>query len=154
MRDVRMKGFAERADVEEVDRFLRERTRPLDAEEVSLDACVGRVLAEDVRAEVDVPGFARAAMDGYAVRGEDTFGASDWDPIHLALRGEALPGAPFDGTLSAGEALNDDFGVFVNKNRHGVTSQFFANATAARAASSMVGSERSFDSGIPASARI
>ena len=81
MRDVRMRGFAERADVEEVDRFLLEGAHALGAEEIDLLACAGRVLAADVRAEVDVPGFARAAMDGYAVRGEDTFGATQTNPI-------------------------------------------------------------------------
>ena len=48
MRDVRMRGFAERADVEEVERFLAERTRRLPGEPVPLLACAGRVLAEDV----------------------------------------------------------------------------------------------------------
>jgi molybdopterin molybdotransferase len=105
MRDVRMRGFAERADVEEVDRFLREHTRVLEAEEVDLLACAGRVLAADVRAEVDVPGFARAAMDGYAVRGEDTFGASAYDPIPFEVVGEALPGAPFEGAIERAQAV-------------------------------------------------
>ena len=105
MRDVRMRGFAERADVEEVDRFLALHTRPLDAEDVDLLECVGRVLAEDVRAEVAVPGFERSAMDGYAVRGEDTFGASEYDPIPLAITGSSLPGAPFDGRMARGQAV-------------------------------------------------
>jgi len=105
MRDIRMRGFAERADVEEVDRFLAEHTHPLEAEEVDLLECVGRVLAEDVRAEVAVPSFARSAMDGYAVRGEDTFGTSEYDPIALVLLGEALPGAPHDGRVEAGQAV-------------------------------------------------
>jgi molybdopterin molybdotransferase len=105
MRDVRMKGFAERADVEEVETFLRERTRVLDAENVDLLACAGRVLAEDIRAEVDVPGFARSAMDGYALRGEETFGASSYDPIAFDIAGEAFPGAPFEGRLEAGAAV-------------------------------------------------
>jgi molybdopterin molybdotransferase len=105
MRDVRMKGFAERADVEDVDRFLREHTRPLESEPVGLLECVGRVLAADVRAEVDVPGFARSAMDGYAVRGEDTFGASAYDPIALRVLGEARPGAAFAGRVEPGSAV-------------------------------------------------
>jgi molybdopterin molybdotransferase len=105
MRDVRMKGFAERADVEQVWDFLREQTGPLPPEAVDLLSCVGRVLAEDVRAEVDVPGFARSAMDGYAVRGEDTFGASAYDTIALSVRGEALPGKPFAGRLERGSAI-------------------------------------------------
>jgi molybdopterin molybdotransferase len=105
MRDVRMRGFAERADVEEVERFLAERARRLAAEPVSVLACAGRVLAEDVTAEVDVPAFPRAAMDGYAVRGEESFGASDYDPLALRVVGEALPGRPFGGELGRGEAV-------------------------------------------------
>jgi molybdopterin molybdotransferase len=105
MRDVRMKGFAERADVEEVWDFLRGQIRPLPSEAVDLLSCVGRVLAEDVRAEVDVPGFARSAMDGYAVCGEDTFGASAYDTIELSVRGEALPGKPFAGRVERGLAV-------------------------------------------------
>lgn len=100
-----MRGFAERADVEDVERFLAERTVPLAAEPVPIDACAGRVLAADVRAEVDVPGFARSAMDGFAVRGEDTFGASDYDPIALRVVGLALPGRAFAGALGPGEAV-------------------------------------------------
>ncbi len=105
MRDVRMRGFSERADVEEVETFLDRHTRALSAEPVDLLACVGRVLAEDVRSEVDVPGFARSAMDGYAVRGEDTFGASNYDPISLAIAGQVLPGRPFSGRVEVGGAV-------------------------------------------------
>jgi molybdopterin molybdotransferase len=104
MRDVRMKGFAERADVEEVEGFLARHGRVLAGESVELLACAGRVLAEDVRAEVDVPGFPRASMDGYAVRGEDTFGASAYDPVALEIVGRALPGHPHLGSIGGGEA--------------------------------------------------
>jgi molybdopterin molybdotransferase len=100
-----MRGFSRRADVEEVERFLRERTRALEPEQVDLLDCGGRVLAEDVRAEVDVPGFARSAMDGYAVRGEDTFGASAYEPVSLQISGEALPGRPFDGMVERQRAV-------------------------------------------------
>jgi molybdopterin molybdotransferase len=105
MRDVRMKGFAERADVEDVERFLIEHTRPLEAVELELCASAGAVLAEDVRAEVDVPGFARSAMDGYAVRGEDSFGASTYDPIAFRVLGEALPGRAFEARVTPGSAV-------------------------------------------------
>jgi len=105
MRDVRMKGFAERADVEEGEAFLRNAAAPLAAEAVPLLGCADRVLAEDVRAGVDVPGFARSAMDGYALRGEETFGASSYDPIPFDLVGEALPGRPFAGRVEPGQAV-------------------------------------------------
>jgi len=100
-----MRGFAARADVEEVEHFLEARVRALPAESVALLDSIGRVLAEDVRSTVDVPAFARAAMDGFAVRGADSFGASDYDPVPLRVIGEALPGRPFEGALGPGEAV-------------------------------------------------
>jgi len=100
-----MRGFATRVDVEVVDAFLVEHANALEGESVPLLACVGRVLAEAVDAEVDVPGFARSAMDGYALRGEESFGASAYDAIRLKVVGTSLPGAPFSGELRPGEAV-------------------------------------------------
>src|SRR5262245_20537700 len=100
-----MRGFAARADVEEVERFLAERVRPLPAQAVPLAACFGRVLAADIRSERDVPAFARAAMDGFALRATESFGATDYDPIALCVIGVALPGRPFAGVVGPGEAV-------------------------------------------------
>jgi len=99
-----MRGFAQRMDVEEVERLLRGHTTVLPSESVELADLVGRVLTEAVEARVDVPSFDRSAMDGYAVRGEDTFGASDYGPLTLQIVGEAYPGRPFDGRVGPGEA--------------------------------------------------
>lgn len=103
--DVRMRGFSARADVEEVEHFLAQHTAPLAAEVVDVRDCAGRVLAEDLHSALDVPGFARSAMDGYALRGEDSFGASDYEPVELELVGETLPGRRFAGALRAGQAV-------------------------------------------------
>ena len=105
VRDVRMRGFADRADLEEVERFLDAAVRPLPTEDVPLLDCVGRVLAEDIEAGVDVPGFPRSAMDGYAVRGEESFGASEYSPIRFQLIGTTLPGSPYSGRVEAGQAV-------------------------------------------------
>ncbi len=59
-------------------------------ETIPLAKALGRVLAEDVRATVDVPGFDRSNMDGFAVRAADTFGASEEEPIRLRLNDEIL----------------------------------------------------------------
>src|SRR5258706_11039198 len=59
--------------------------RPLAAELVPLNEALGRVLAEDVRAPVDVPSFDRSNVDGYAVLAADTFGASEQRPRELLL---------------------------------------------------------------------
>ncbi len=107
MRDVRMHGFRERTSVAAAIALLEQRTAPLglDVERVAVSAAYGRVAAEAVIAGVDVPAFARSAMDGFAVVGESTFGASSQAPVELALIGETKAGRWFGGTLREGEAV-------------------------------------------------
>jgi molybdopterin molybdotransferase len=100
-----MRGFRDRAEVGDVLRVLGERLRPLTAEDVPLHEAAGRVLAADVVAAVDVPGFDRAAMDGYALLAEETFGAGPYNPLEFAVVGEALPGRPFAGRVQPGQAV-------------------------------------------------
>jgi molybdopterin molybdotransferase len=100
-----MRGFAARVDVEIVDAFLAEHSFALEGDQAPLLDCVGRVLAEGVVSSVDVPAFARSAMDGYALRGEESFGASAYDAIQLKVVGLSLPGAPYQGELRRGEAV-------------------------------------------------
>jgi molybdopterin molybdotransferase len=57
----------------------------MEAEDIRFDEALNRVLAEDVCSPVDSPPFDRAAMDGYAVRGEDSFGATPRNPVTLKL---------------------------------------------------------------------
>src|SRR6516165_2550933 len=64
--------------------------RPLPAEEIPLALALERVLAGDVVAPLDVPGFDRSNVDGFAVRAEDTFGASEDHPRTLRLCGETV----------------------------------------------------------------
>src|SRR5271156_6122798 len=79
--------------------------RALPAEEVPLAEALGRVLAADVAAPVDVPGFDRANVDGFAVRAEDTFGATEDQPRTLRLTGEILtPGVIWTQPLRQGVA--------------------------------------------------
>lgn len=74
---------------------------PLAAERVALDEALGRVLAEDVFADMDLPPFDRAQMDGYAVRSADLRET----PARLRVVGEAAAGDGWRGTLQAGEAV-------------------------------------------------
>ncbi|GAB3695908.1 molybdopterin biosynthesis protein [Halorubrum pallidum] len=73
-----------------------------DPETVPLADARGRVLAERIDAAIDVPGFDRASMDGYAVRGRDTFGADEADPVELDLVGAVHAGAAPDVTVEPG----------------------------------------------------
>src|SRR5579885_1174604 len=104
-KDVRMRGFQDRTEVTAAWQLLDARVRPLPAEAVSLPDAAGRVLAADVTAEVPVPGFDRAAMDGYALRAAETFGAGPYNPLEFAVVGTALPGRPFGGTVGPGQAV-------------------------------------------------
>ena len=73
----------------------------LSVETVPLEQAHNRVLAEDIRADIDLPPFDRARMDGYAVRSADVGTA----PVNLKIIGEIAAGATFDGELKAGEAV-------------------------------------------------
>ena len=53
---------------------------------------MNRVLAEDLIAAMNVPPFSRAAMDGYAVKAKDTFGAGQFKPVTLKIIGEIHAG--------------------------------------------------------------
>jgi molybdopterin molybdotransferase len=101
--DVRMKGFRDRKTVAEVVALLQSRVTP-NAPKRTWPR-LGLTLSAPVVSPVNVPGFARAAMDGYAVRGEDTFGAEPNNPVPLTVIGSALPGVPFDGTVGAGQGV-------------------------------------------------
>lgn len=103
--DVRMRGFVARAELDEALARLREGAALLPSERVSVLAACGRVLAADLRAPIDVPGFVRAAVDGYALRGEDSFGAGEHNPLLLSVPGDSLPGRPFPRPLGPGEAV-------------------------------------------------
>ena len=63
---------------------------PPGSETIPIEQSLSRVLAENVRSEVDVPGFDRSNMDGFAVRAVDTFGASEREPVTLRLAGHAI----------------------------------------------------------------
>lgn len=81
-----MKPLKALISLEEGFTILMEFVKPLDRTEVTpLLQANGRVLAQDVKAEMDVPPFPRAAMDGYAVLAEDTFPAGTFNPVTLKL---------------------------------------------------------------------
>jgi molybdopterin molybdotransferase len=62
-------------------------------------------LAGDVIAPLSVPQFDRAAMDGYALRGAETAGAGEYNPLAFPVVGQAMPGQPFGGATRSGTAV-------------------------------------------------
>jgi molybdopterin molybdotransferase len=84
--------------IDEALRLVLERVVPLESEEVACDESVGRVLAVDALAAVDLPPFPSSAMDGFAVRSSDL-------PGTLALVGAIAAGRPAAAELAAGQAM-------------------------------------------------
>lgn len=80
-------------------------TRRTPAEAVALGAALGRVPVADVASPCDLPGFARATVDGYAVRAADTYGASEGLPAYLRLAGAVRMGAAAGVAVPAGGAV-------------------------------------------------
>jgi len=75
-------------------------------ETVALDDAAGRVPAADILAGEALPGFDRSSVDGYAVRAQDTFGASESIPAYLNLAGSVAMGASADVVLPAHGAVS------------------------------------------------
>lgn len=88
--------------VAEAIQIVRDKTPQLNSESVSLPEAMGRVLAEDVIADTDLPPFDRSQMDGYAIRAAD---AQADTPARLKIVGESAAGHGWHQEMHAGEAV-------------------------------------------------
>lgn len=104
-RDVRMKGFSRRTPVADALGWVRELGLNPKAEKVALRRAAGRVLAEAIRSRVNVPGFRRAMMDGFAIRAAEVIGATAYNPLELKIAGSVFPGQPCRGDIHPGQAM-------------------------------------------------
>jgi len=77
---------------------------------------------------VDVPGFDRATMDGYAVVATSTEGAGAYSRLPLTVIGDSMPGRPFDGAVSAGQAVRVMTGAPVPRGADAVLPAEFVDA--------------------------
>ncbi len=73
-------------------------------EKVSLTACNGRILGEDIYAPGDLPPFANSSMDGFAVRSEDGAGASAQQPVFLKVVLDIPAGSVPERPITRGQA--------------------------------------------------
>jgi molybdopterin molybdotransferase len=83
------------------------------SETVPLESALGRVLAADVIAAETLPSFARATMDGYAVRSGDTHGASEQSPAYLRLTGDVPTGVVPSRAVGPREAIRTHTGAML-----------------------------------------
>jgi molybdopterin molybdotransferase len=98
-----MKDFLKVTDLKQVLEYAR--LFPVVATEtVPLNDALGRIIAERIDSDVDLPDFARATMDGYAVKAASTFGTSEANPVYLNLKGTIAMGEAPEFSIAAGEA--------------------------------------------------
>jgi len=116
------KIFRGLVSVEEARKRLSRHFKPrtVGVEKVPLNESCGRVLAENVEAPIDVPPFDRAAMDGYAVRAEDTYGADEEHPKELRVVGSVEPGKKPTVTVNVGEAVEISTGAPIPRGGNAV----------------------------------
>jgi len=98
-----MKEFFKVTDLKKVLEYASD-FPPVETEEVPLSEAAGRVLAQDIDADVDLPDFMRSTMDGYAVRASSTFGASEANPAYLSIIGSVIMGESPPFSIGIGQA--------------------------------------------------
>jgi molybdopterin molybdotransferase len=100
--------------------FLPQLTGAQKTQVLSLEQALGKVLAEDIISQVDVPNFPRSTVDGIAVLAKDTFGASESMPALIDVVGEVFMGQKADTTLSTGNGVKVPTGGMLPDNADGV----------------------------------
>ncbi|ASJ07201.1 molybdopterin molybdotransferase MoeA [Thermococcus pacificus] len=97
-----------------------------EVEEVPLDGALGRVLAEDIVSPIDSPPFDRAAVDGYALRAEDTFQAREYNPVEIKVIDEIVAGEKSGAKVEPGTAVKLTTGAKIPEGANAVLMQEMA----------------------------
>ncbi|OQW99258.1 MAG: molybdopterin molybdenumtransferase MoeA [Desulfobacteraceae bacterium A6] len=92
----------------------------VETELVLLEKTPGRILAEEIVADIDLPGFSRSTMDGYAVRASSTFGASEENPAYLNVVGSIAMGESPSFSVEQGETARISTGGMLPKGADSV----------------------------------
>ncbi|MBU2621664.1 MAG: molybdopterin molybdotransferase MoeA, partial [Proteobacteria bacterium] len=92
----------------------------VETELLLLEKTPGRILAEEIIADIDLPGFSRSTMDGYAVRASSTFGASEENPAYLNVVGSIAMGESPSFSVEQGETARISTGGMLPKGADSV----------------------------------
>ena len=98
-REVRLRGFSDRASLEEATAWVDAHGGTAAAEEVSVTEAAGRVLAAPIHATSNLPPFDSANTDGYALRSGETVGAGDYNPLLFSIQTADHPLSPTASAL-------------------------------------------------------
>jgi molybdopterin molybdotransferase len=110
-------------ELEEARRVVIESCAPLEAEPVPLEEALGRALADRVKSDVAIPPFDNSAMDGFAIRAEDTASAAEGEPVTLRVAGESRAGSPAERPAKPGEAFRISTGAVVPEGADAILRQ-------------------------------
>ena len=117
----KMTPFKELVSYEEALKRIHKSIKPINrTQSVPIEKALDRVLAQEIMANMSVPPFNRAAMDGYAVKAEETFGASSFKPKTLKLTEILHAGASSNEVLDKGECIQVATGSPVPKGADAV----------------------------------
>jgi len=98
-----MREFFKVTDLEQVLEYAADFS-PVATETVALNEAAGRILAEDIVSDVDLPDFMRSTMDGYALKASSTFGATEGNPAYITVKDVVNMGESPCFSIAAGEA--------------------------------------------------
>jgi molybdenum cofactor synthesis domain-containing protein len=116
-----MKPFRRLINREEAMKLIEENVSPIiETELIPLIEAGHRVLAEDIKADFNVPPFDRSSMDGYAVRAQDTFQAGQFNPVNLNLIGVQHAGEIYQGIIEEKECVQIATGSPIPKGANAV----------------------------------
>ncbi len=120
MKDIRTKGFERLTRYEDALNKILRHVHEFEKEEIFIEDSLNRICGEDVVSEIDVPHFDRAAMDGYAVIAENTFGSSITNPLIFEVIGEMEIGKYEEYSLKDYQAVKIYTGCIMPKNANAV----------------------------------
>jgi molybdopterin molybdotransferase len=116
---IKMKEFFKVTDLGNVLGYAPDFPR-VETQDIPLADAMGRILAQNMNADIDLPDFMRSTMDGYAVRASSTFGASESNPAYLIVKGSVPMGAIPEFSIGAGEAAGISTGGMLPKGADSV----------------------------------
>lgn len=115
--------------ISEALKIIESKIFTLDDETIELNDSIGRILAENIKADMDLPPFDRSQMDGFAVRAKDFGAADEKNPVKLKIIGESAAGKGFDGKIEKGETVRIMTGARVPQGANSVQKKEVTSET-------------------------
>ncbi len=114
--------------VKKAQKIIDSSLKKVGVENISLEDAYRRVLSEDVKSELNSPPFKRSAMDGYAIRAEDTFGFSETNPAKFKIIDTIGAGQVSNKLIDHGEAVRIATGAPIPEGANSVVMEEYTNS--------------------------